>query len=345
MRILSERIIPFSNFGHSAVVVFFVLSGFVIAYVVDTKEHQARDYAASRMARIYSVALPALILTIIADAVGESLRPSIYADETTHDWGALRFVSSALFMNEFWGISITTFSNVPYWSLCYEVWYYIIFGIFVFWQGRGRLAVLLLALLLAGPKLLLLLPIWLSGVHLWRSRMGIRIGPAKGATLFFLSLVLLLLFLVFNIETALADFLKSQVGPDLYRKLTFSKWFLSDYLLAAIVYLNFAGFWGASVALGRYLVPAARPIRWLAGLTLSLYLFHKPLLLLFVALLHGDPRGMLFYFSTLACVLLTIAALAQVTEHQKDRYRMFFARLLGWLENRIRKQLPWLLPS
>jgi peptidoglycan/LPS O-acetylase OafA/YrhL len=325
--------------------VFFVLSGFVIAHVVDTKEHGPREYAVSRMARIYSVAIPALILTIVADAVGESILPSIYAGETTHDWSALRFVSSLLFMNEFWGFSITAFSNVPYWSLCYEMWYYFIFGLFAFWQGRGRLVVLCLALVLAGPKLLLLLPIWLLGVHLWRSQIGVRLRPAAGAALFVSSLVLSTLFVVFNVETFLAEFLKGLVGPDLHRNMTFSKWFLSDYLLAIIVYMNFAGFWGASVALGRYLVPAARPIRWLAGLTLSLYLFHKPLLLLFIALLQGDPSGMLFYFSTLACVLLTIATLAQFTERRKERYRVFFTWLLSWVESGIRRQLAWLLPS
>src|ERR1700731_1093191 len=110
-RDLTARIIPFSDLGHSAVVIFFVLSGFVIAYITEIKERRASEYAASRMARIYSVALPALLVTIIADSIGERLQPSIYVGETTHDWGLLRLLSSVLFMNEFWGISITTFSN------------------------------------------------------------------------------------------------------------------------------------------------------------------------------------------------------------------------------------------
>ena len=56
--------------GVQAVDIFFVLSGFVIAHVYATREHDFRDYAISRAARIYSVALPALILTAIVDAIG-----------------------------------------------------------------------------------------------------------------------------------------------------------------------------------------------------------------------------------------------------------------------------------
>ena len=60
-------LIPF-HAGHSAVVIFFVLSGYVITYVASERETTLRDYALSRCARIYSVAVPALLLTIVLDA-------------------------------------------------------------------------------------------------------------------------------------------------------------------------------------------------------------------------------------------------------------------------------------
>ena len=68
-RWLVEPILPMANYGHTAVVVFFVLSGFVIAYVTDTKERDWPSYAASRLSRVYSVALPAVVLTLLLDAV------------------------------------------------------------------------------------------------------------------------------------------------------------------------------------------------------------------------------------------------------------------------------------
>ena len=66
------------SYGGSAVVVFFVLSGFVIAYVTDTREQTARAYAVSRFSRVYSVIIPALLLTFAFDSAGQWLRPEFY---------------------------------------------------------------------------------------------------------------------------------------------------------------------------------------------------------------------------------------------------------------------------
>ena len=62
----------FAYTGTEAVDVFFVLSGFVIAHVCATREGGWRDYAISRATRIYSVAMPALLLTAAVDAIGRA---------------------------------------------------------------------------------------------------------------------------------------------------------------------------------------------------------------------------------------------------------------------------------
>ena len=50
---------PSFAYGHTAVLVFFVLSGFVIAWVTETRERSLEDYILSRAARLYSVIIPA----------------------------------------------------------------------------------------------------------------------------------------------------------------------------------------------------------------------------------------------------------------------------------------------
>ena len=62
-------------FGGDAVIVFFVISGFVIAHATAQKERNAADYFISRAARIYSVAVPAIVLTIACDFVGQWIDP------------------------------------------------------------------------------------------------------------------------------------------------------------------------------------------------------------------------------------------------------------------------------
>jgi hypothetical protein len=54
------------DIGHSAVVVFFVLSGYVIMGTLG-EQRSARDYVVKRAARIYSVVVPALLLTYAID--------------------------------------------------------------------------------------------------------------------------------------------------------------------------------------------------------------------------------------------------------------------------------------
>jgi peptidoglycan/LPS O-acetylase OafA/YrhL len=297
------------------------------------------------MARIYSVALPALLLTLVADHIGENIQPAVYTDQTTHDWGLLRFVTSVLFMNEFWGISITAFSNVPYWSLSYEVWYYVLFGLFVFWKAAGRRWVLAVALLMAGAKILLLFPIWLLGVYLWRSESWKKLDVASGIALWVLSWILLVLFHQFGVNAFLSNELKNVVGPAFHTRLAFSKNFLGDYLLGAIVFLNFAGFRAGGTVLGKLFSPATKPIRWLASFTLSIYLFHRPLLLFYTALIDGDPQGLGFYFAVVGMTIVTSFGLGLVTEHQKDRYRQVFSRMLSGLEQFVRKHFPKLLPQ
>ena len=51
--------------GPAAVIVFFVLSGFVIAYVTDGHDRTLADFTLNRLSRLWSVALPALVFGVV----------------------------------------------------------------------------------------------------------------------------------------------------------------------------------------------------------------------------------------------------------------------------------------
>ncbi|HJY52187.1 MAG TPA: hypothetical protein VJ349_26610, partial [Stellaceae bacterium] len=80
------------------------------------------------------------------------------------------YALSAVFLGESWTIRVLPGFNVPYWSLNYEAWYYVLFAAAIFLRGRPRIAALIAAALLAGPRILSLLPVWLMGVAAWRWR-------------------------------------------------------------------------------------------------------------------------------------------------------------------------------
>jgi peptidoglycan/LPS O-acetylase OafA/YrhL len=92
---------PFSG---EAITVFFARSGFAIGYVTDHRERTATSYVVAEAARIYSVALPALLITSTLDAIGRSIRPELY----TASWGyeadgrIWQFLSGLFFVKQVW---------------------------------------------------------------------------------------------------------------------------------------------------------------------------------------------------------------------------------------------------
>jgi len=71
------------GYGRTSVIVFFVLSGFVIAWVTETRERSFEDYAFSRIARLYSVIVPAFLLTAVLDRLATAIDPQLYGPEVS----------------------------------------------------------------------------------------------------------------------------------------------------------------------------------------------------------------------------------------------------------------------
>lgn len=141
-------------FFHEAVVVFFVLSGFLVAGPNINRARvgifHPKSYGIDRFSRIYVTVVPALLFTVAADTIGS----------TAFSWtgffdGSNPFVHSR-FPSAFRGDSADLVlrnlamlqpihapvlgSNVPLWSLSYEVWFYVWFGAFAFALQHNRRA-------------------------------------------------------------------------------------------------------------------------------------------------------------------------------------------------------------
>jgi len=333
-RIVAD-ILPASDYGHSAVIVFFVLSGFVIAYITDTKERFWATYTASRISRVYSVAVPALILTVLLDSIGRQLYPGLY--DYPFDQFVVRLASSLLMLNEVWFVSITTFSNVPYWSICYELWYYVAFGLLTFlprrvaWWSAGGL------LLLLGPKLVILAPIWGAGVLLYRWRALRALPMVWAVALLLLSVLGLLTFFMSDVEKMATVWLKSLVGANWHVQLTFSKFFLSDYLLAILVFTNFVAMRRVAVLIAPVLIVIERPVRFLAAYTFTLYLLHQPLFLFWAAVIRGNPQGYAYWLSTTALVMLSVMAVGHFTENRRHQFRKWLEVYLSGIPTLLKR--------
>jgi len=326
-RFLSEAILPMSSYGHSSVIVFFVLSGFVIAYVTDTKENRFSSYAASRTSRVFSVTVPAIALTLLLDTIGRSLYPAIYSGYP-YDQFILRTLGSLLLGNEIWFVSITSFSNVPYWSICYEWWYYVAFAFIVFLPRYWGLLMAAILMLTLGPKVLLLAPIWGLGVLLYRSRTMLEISLGMAWTLAILSVAGILVFHYLDLSDIATEWLKSKIGEDLHKNLTFSKFFIADYLLGLLVFGNFLAMRRILQEHSFGLSLIEKPVRFVAGLTFTLYLLHQPLFLFWGAVVQGNPKDSGYWWSVTGLMFLSVILVGYFTENKRHI-------LKRWLETQL----------
>lgn len=312
----------FGPFGHDAVIVFFVLSGYVIAYVSDRKEHTARDYALSRAARIYSVALPAIALTIVLDSARMWIDPSFFEYQFHELWAYLPFYS--VFGTDWWFLNEDMLSNSPFWSLSYEVWYYVLFGALFYLRGRWRWICAGAVLALIGPRQWLLFPIWLAGCALYYRHEQWRLSRTRARWLFFGSMVVYALVKSLHGFDAINGAVNQLLADWPHEHLRYSQFFIGDYLIGGLVLVNI---FAARYCEFRAFAGRARFIRFAASFTFSLYLFHMPLLKFYSAIFHTDTHSVGDYGLLLAAVVATVVLLGLVTERKKHVARAILEKL------------------
>ncbi len=107
-----------TTFGRPAVVIFFILSGWLVGGNVIRKVRagtfDAASYAADRFARVYVPLVPALLLTAAAvRAFDAPLHP-------------VHYLACLVGVQDIY--SIAPGQNAPLWTLAYEIWFYVLTG-------------------------------------------------------------------------------------------------------------------------------------------------------------------------------------------------------------------------
>ncbi|AGK56622.1 acyltransferase 3 [Hyphomicrobium denitrificans 1NES1] len=128
-----------TRIGHEAVLVFFILSGFLVGGpAIRRALHQQfdlRTYAIDRGTRIFVPLIPACILTVAVGSFAFNVKP---------DW--LRVGLNIVGLNNIFGVTLPI--NAPLWSLAYEVWFYVFAGAAAYMLSNRRIdAAALVALL------------------------------------------------------------------------------------------------------------------------------------------------------------------------------------------------------
>ncbi|WP_157384529.1 acyltransferase family protein [Nitratireductor soli] len=126
------------------VVIFFVLSGFLITYTCLIKTgYNFVEYSIDRFSRIYTSLIPALVLIYLIDWIGGQ-------DLTTRQYSAETFVGNLLMLENnagllwYFGLDLIPRlgTNTPLWSIPIEWWLYMLFGV-LFLPAGGRAGLVL----------------------------------------------------------------------------------------------------------------------------------------------------------------------------------------------------------
>lgn len=316
------------------VILFFVLSGFVIAYSAETKDRTPGSYALNRLARLYSVVLPALLLTALLEPIGQWLAPALYADHWT-DAATLanivrpvgtQLLATGLFVNEIWWWDVWPGVNSPFWSLGYEAVYYLLYAL-VLWGGRFRWAWAALAALVAGPKILLLLPLWVLGVATYHAIKSEKMKRSQGYLVAVASVLAYVLYIGLGGKTMLDRMSLQAFGPDAALLLSNSQEFLSNYVTGLLFSALLIGLAAVAQDFAVPLYRLQKPIRALAGLTFTLYLLHYPLVYALRALVLATGLERFSPLIVTGGTLALVALIAPVTEAQKGTFRRLMVRL------------------
>lgn len=304
-------------FGHDAVMVFFVLSGYFIAGSV-IRDRAARRwswarYSINRLVRLYVVLLPGILIGMSWHRLGLWMYPDcpIYTGEPrawAHDFfpvadrlGVGTAAANALFLQGIWARPVG--SNEPLWSLGHEFWYYLLFPclwLTLMRPGRWKTGLINLGLFAAilrfvGPGIRLYFLIWLMGAA---ATLLPQIRPLRRA--YPLPLVIA--------ATGLFAGLVAFAHTSHFRSFAGRSTVTSDFILAA----------GFTLLLYFLLHDQSRRIedvyarsaRALANLSFTLYVAHMPLLVFLRAALVPDTPWSPDAPHVAAAGLLAMVALA-----------------------------------
>lgn len=327
-----------TGLGHQAVVVFFVLSGYlvggsVLKELMETGTIHWGRYAVSRIVRIHSVLIAALLLGGLWDFLGVYWLQAgeIYSQghfRYVLPWDVVPNLNSMTFLGNLaclHTIFVPVFgSNGPLWSLANEFWYYFLFPavLLACWKGVS-IHMRLVALAATGLLLWLLCGDKLPGFLIWLAGAGMRLCPARFATRGLVGVTAFLAALLI-VKSSLLAKLGWSGGADYVVALGFCVWLLaithrSEPASASLLK------WGRS----------------LANFSYTLYVCHFPMLIFLAATANTRwglelplPPTKLVTWGIYAAYIVTTFficwALSLITEQQYHRLRNWLLLRLGW---------------
>jgi len=255
------------GFAHQAVLVFFVISGWLVGGSLLNRlrePHAIANYAIDRVTRLWTVLIPTFLLTLLIAYDLGTVSPSEADLALANPYSATVFVGNLVGLQ---GVILPNFGeNFPLWSLSNETWYYLLFpllAIVLFGRAGGTrlacLALLVFACYMLPASLVGYFLIWLLGVVFSR----IRIDCGSNIRWSWAILVLLV-SVYFRFNGELDAFEVRTLGQD---------------LLCSVLYLVLlSSFQFRASSRPRFVLFVRKVGKFFAEFSFTLYVIHVPLI-------------------------------------------------------------------
>ena len=321
-----------TGFGHEAVIIFFIISGFLVGGLTLEKwltKIQYKIYLVDRFSRIYIVLIPAIFIGGGLDWLGSNYvnGSEIYTNSARYQTSSLGSVISTnlnfetLFGNalNLQNIFFPIFgSNGPLWSLANEWWYYIIFATLLDKKPLNKLfsASIAVTIILCLPfKITYMMLIWLLGVLI------LQFNKFKLPTLpTFISLIIFIIVLVISRLSHNPDNLTSPESDLIAFTRDMGFGFAFSLLLISC---NSRGFY----------FPFSYIHKLLADFSYSIYLFHFPIFIFLMALSHDflainfmqqpNSNCALLFLGIILVIYILSYLISLITERHTKKLRNF----------------------
>ncbi len=329
-----------TGFGHQAVIIFFVLSGFLVGGKVIEDVRYGRfdigSYLINRFSRLYTVFIFALIAGYLLDWFGLHYLNQLGLYDQSHqfeissiNYSVANRLGISLFLSNL-AMSQTILtpplgSNGPLWSLANEFWYYLLFPtIMLLFFGKGNskskgiLALILLSMIVFLTwDIIIYFVLWLIGTTLVLFKRPIFNRPL-------VPLFLLVITLINSRINPLSS------GPNTIVVVSF----VSEFLIGVAFGLTIQTLMGATNRKSK----GKTFHKKMTGFSYSLYVMHFPMIVFVVSLVNylfgvevqmqPGASQLLLFIAILTFLYVYSYGTAKVTENNTKSIRSVLKRIL-----------------
>ena len=326
--------------AHYFVIVFFVLSGFLITMSASRENISIKSFFISRLGRLYSVLIPALFLSLFTALIIINFHffPSELIPNNSNN--IARIFLNITFLTQSWSLNATPPLNNPFWSISYEFMYYLIMASFLLIKGKKRYPIILIVMLIAGPKVMILFPCWLIGSVVFFLVQKNKLLKTIPSIIFFVITTLLLILILSDLITI--PFTK-QSGDHLFHGiLLFFSWnFLADYMFSLLVALNIFSLFGFSKVVLPWFDGKMFEffLKKVSNCSYTLYLFHIPIMFLFILFIPYESTSPVNQIMLIVSVLVTVYLIATQTEWKVSEWRGYIESIFEFFNKKFKSVL------